>query len=456
MRVDLVHFQPYSGAGDSFIYVLTGVLFLLAIISFIKSRFDVLNPSFIYSICFAGCCTLAACYTQLWDMPMHFNTAMIIIVMSMLFIVGSGLAEFCCRKPVYKSDGAAEQIKGFYISWPAWLFFLVLLLCFVYFSYMEFLSAASQVTRETEFTKMLGPFIKGLAHHDIALSRWNAYRFRFANGLAYLSVLAVWVNLMAHRYKEIMKWGCFVILFIPFMILTGGRQQFMYMVMFAMISFFLVYRRTHSRKALGKDLVVIGLGIAAFLFCFLGIGLINGKIGAGTGFIKVLVHYAGTNISAFDVYINEMVMPDTQYIGAITLDPIYLFLSNHGFDVPRFYQYIPLFTVLGPVDTNVYTAFYRYIHDFGYLGCGMVMFLLGFFYTFLYRQIYRHGLKNWMILVYASIAYPLFLMGREERFFNEILTTSKISFILGVLILYKFFEFFSERRSKENEFTGNH
>lgn len=44
------------------------------------------------------------------------------------------------------------------------------------------------------------------------------------------------------------------------------------------------------------------------------------------------------------------------------------------------------------------------------------MFLMGFFYTFLYRQLYHYGLKNWMILIYASIAYPIFLIGREERF----------------------------------------
>ena len=106
-----------------------------------------------------------------------------------------------------------------------------------------------------------------------------------------------------------------------------------------------------------------------------------------------------------------------------------------------------MFTAFGPVTTNVYTAFYRYINDFGDFGCVLVMFLLGFFYTFFYRQIYRHSLKNWMILIYASIAYPIFLIGREERFFNEILTTSKISFIVCLLILYKFFEFLNERRS---------
>ena len=256
-------------------------------------------------------------------------------------------------------------------------FFIVLLLSFAYLSYAEFLTATSRVTTETEFTKMLKPFINGLAHQQIIMSRWNSYRFRFANGMAYLSILAVWINIMAHQYKKVIKWSCFILLFIPFMILTGGRQQFMYLVMFAMVSFFLVYRNSHrGRSMLSQELMIIGIALVAFLFCFLGIGVINGKIGFNTSFLNVLVHYAGTNISAFDVYINEMVMPDTRYIGTTTLDPIYIFLNNHGFDVPRFYQYITLFTAFGQVTTNVYTAFYRYIHDFGYLGCGMVMLLL--------------------------------------------------------------------------------
>ncbi|WP_152442119.1 hypothetical protein [Megasphaera sp. BL7] len=85
MSIEFTFFQPSFGATDSFIYVLTAVLLLLSIISFVKSKFDVLNPSFIYSICLTGCCTLAALYTRTWDLPMHFNSALIIMGM-FLFI----------------------------------------------------------------------------------------------------------------------------------------------------------------------------------------------------------------------------------------------------------------------------------------------------------------------------------------------------------------------------------
>ncbi|OUO45675.1 O-antigen polymerase [Megasphaera sp. An286] len=450
MRVEFTYFQPYYGADNTFIYLLTAIIFLLAIISFVKSKFDVVHPSFIYCICLAGCCTLAALYTKMWNLPMHFNTAAIIIVMSMLFLGGGCLAEFCCCTDKYASVQESVIFRGFFISWSIWLLFLGILVYFAYLNYTDFLQVARLVTNEKEFSKMLGPVINGFAHQEIKLSRWNAYRLRFAMGMGYLSILAVWLNLMVHQYKEVMKWGCFVLLYIPFLVLTGGRQQFMYLIMFAMISFFMVYRKTHRlTSSVSKEFAVIGVAIVSFLFCFLGIGLVNGKIGADTSFLRVLAHYAGTNISAFDVYLNEMMIPDIPYIGSTTLIPLYGFLHAHGFDdLPVFSMYITLFTVFGPVTTNVYTAFYRYINDFGYFGCALVMFLLGFFYTFFYKKVCLHGLKNWMILIYSSIAYPIFLMGREERFFNEIFTTSKLSFIIGTLILYKFFEFLSKRRSK--------
>lgn len=447
MKIEFAYFQPLYGAENSFIYFLAIILFLLSVISFLRSNKDFLNPSFIYSICLTGCCSLAALYTNKWNLPMHFNTAVILISMSILFLVGGRIAEYCGLNRVTLLKRQPIVFNGFFIDSLAWLFFVLVLTFSLYLSYSEFISLAHQVTGATEIKNMLGPVINGLTHHDISFSRWHAYRLRFATCIAYISVLAVWLNIMTHQYKEVLKWGCFILLYVPFMILTGGRQQFMYLILYAMISFFLVYRKkSNILHSVGKEFAIIGAAIVIFLLCFLGIGVINGKIGVGTSFINVLVHYAGTNISAFDVYVNEMIVPDSQYIGTTTLDPIYGFLYNHGFDVPQFFQYIPLFTAFGPITTNVYTAFYRYIHDFGYLGCALIMFLLGFFYTLFYEQLYRDGLKNWMILIYASISYPIFLIGREERFFNEILTTSKLSFILGILILYKFFEFFNERR----------
>lgn len=435
------------GSENSFIYILTAILFFTTIITFIRNHLDILNPGFVFSLCLTGCCSLAAIYTQAWNLPMHFNTAMILIVMAGMFILGCELASFTVS--LDDTIKKFQILKPLTISWLAWIILAIFISYLLYLNYEEFLAVASQISDENNFTKMSSIVNNGINHHLIKLSRWNAYRLRFVTMMAYISVLGIWGNLFLKQYQECFKWGCFVLLYLPFMILTGGRQQFLYLILFSMVSFFLVYRKyTVTGNHLKKELIIIGIALLAFLVCFLGIGLVNGKISANANFFSILVHYAGTNISAFDVFINEMVVPDAQYIGTTTLDPIYSFLHDHGFNVPEFFQYITLFTVFRPVTTNVYTAFYRYILDYGYLGCALIMFLLGYFYNFLYKNLYKYGLKNWMILLYASIIYPIFLMGREERFFNEIFTTSKLSFCLGMLILYKIFEFLSERRSK--------
>lgn len=113
MRIEFTYFQPYYGAENSFIYLLTAILFLLAVISFIKGKYDVLNSSFVYSICLGGFCALAALYTEAWNLPMHFNTAVLLIVMSILFFMGSCLADFCCSSVKVSSGCLSKGPCGF-------------------------------------------------------------------------------------------------------------------------------------------------------------------------------------------------------------------------------------------------------------------------------------------------------------------------------------------------------
>lgn len=59
----------------------------------------------------------------------------------------------------------------------------------------------------------------------------------------------------------------------------------------------------------------------------MGLGVASGKVTLGMGMFRALAHYAGTNIAAFDVFINEMNIPSSQYIGANTLVAAQSFLN---------------------------------------------------------------------------------------------------------------------------------
>lgn len=455
MEIEFTYWMPQYGSENSFIYILTIILFLLAIISYLQNKMDILNPSFIFSICLASCCGLAALYTKKWNLPMHFNTAMIIIIMAISFILGSSVAKYCTffiskdKKFTNKDSFQTVQELQFSLPWLIWLGLGSAMVFFAYISYCEFIEMASRVTEERQFSKMIYPVLDGLAHGTITWGRWNVYRMCIANCIAYLSLFGMWVNLFKHQYNEFIKWSILLILYIPLLILTGGRQLFLYLTLFGMISLFLLYRKNNNgRINFRKEFLIAFFTLTLFLCLFVGVGILNEKIGTDTKLLKVLVHYTGTNISAFDVWLNEITIPDTVYIGTTTLSHIYGMLYRHGFGVPYFFQYNTLFTYMGPVTTNVYTAFSRYIQDYGYLGSIIVVFLLGYSYTYFYRWILLKGLKPWMILVYAAIAYPLFLMGREERFLNEIISTSNIRFLICLLALYKGIEYLNRRKDE--------
>jgi oligosaccharide repeat unit polymerase len=121
----------------------------------------------------------------------------------------------------------------------------------------------------------------------------------------------------------------------------------------------------------------------------------------------------------------------------MTLNAVNAIVNHFGFDIPKGVTYIPLFVDFGSITTNVYTALMRYISDYGFLGCGIILFLLGFGYTFFYELISLSNYKDWMVLLYAFVSYPIFLIAREERFFNEILASRTVYTFIIMMVFYK-------------------
>jgi oligosaccharide repeat unit polymerase len=438
-----------SGSGYSFIYILLLVILLLTVFCFLYSKFDILYPPFIGTASFACCISLAALYTSTWNLPMHFNTAIILIFMIGLFIFGGLLATKTTEKVKTKKSVLTYRTSlNKYTDIPLsfWLFMVVLLSVNLYINYKEFLNLASNVTSNQSLLKMLSPVTNGIAQGKIEFSKLFFYNLIFAKAVSYTSVLFLWYSFLNKRYYSCFKWAILILMYFPFIFLTAGRQLFLYFILFSFISLILVLRKEKVIKRNITEILIILFSFFGFLLFFLGVGILNGKINSDLGFLRVIVHYAGINISAFDIYINEMNIPDSNYIGLMTLSPINAIVNHFGFDLPLGIGYIPLFTDFGGVTTNVYTALMRYIFDYGFLGCGIIMFLLGFGYTLFYELIVVENYKNWMVLLYSFISYPIFLLAREERFFNEILASRTVYTFVIMIIFYKLVKTFCRVR----------
>lgn len=431
---------PTYGSSNSFVYYLFFIVFLLSIICFIFSKYDILYPPLVATTSFMCCIGLAALYTNIWNLPMHFNTAIVITCMISLFIFGGILATKFINKVKIRNDiCVTKPIPGMgCIPAKFWLLLILFLLFCLYSNYKEFIVLAGKVTKSCNFSEMLFPVTNGIAQGTIKFSKLFSYKLLFAKSISYTSIIFFWHNFLDKKYLNCLKWGCLVCLYFPFILLTAGRQLFLYFILFSLISLIMILRKKKIIHKGFQEVSIVLFAFLGFLLFFLGTGLLNGKINADLGLFRVLVHYAGTNISGFDVYLNEMIIPDTPYIGLLTLSPLTAILNHFGLNYPTGMAYIPLFTVFGNVSTNVYSALFRYIIDYGFLGCGIIMFLLGFGYTLFYEYIAFKNYKNWMVMLYSFISYPIFLLGREERFLNEIFTTWTVYTFIIMICFYQF------------------
>jgi oligosaccharide repeat unit polymerase len=149
----------------------------------------------------------------------------------------------------------------------------------------------------------------------------------------------------------------------------------------------------------------------------------------------IISNYIGQSIPLLNDFILHPRPPDV-YFGENTLFGIYSFLRKLGFDYPFFYAPYD-FTVLGDLRGNVYTIIRRYLEDFGYFGLFFLMFSLGFFYSSLFFMVRKR--KDLLLLLYASIFFPIVEIVIEERFFMSVVSSGMVYNFVTISFFYYLF-----------------
>lgn len=222
------------------------------------------------------------------------------------------------------------------------------------------------------------------------------------------------------------------------MIFTTGRMAMMSFVIFIFVLGTFLYQKSKSytKKSAYNTLIFFVVAGILFVTFFLLMGFFTGKIASENHTISmILAHYAGVSLPAFDKAIHT-VYTDNGFVGSHTLLGIYRILSRIGIDVPSVDIFLP-FVKFNGIDTNVYTAEWRYYRDFGIFGMSAIMWILGATYTFFYNCLKYGNLSSFFFILYASVSFPLFLSSIDERFFLDLFGTA-IFYNIGLLLIMKY------------------
>lgn len=401
-------------------------------------RGDILQPSILFCGTMTFSAFMASIYADKWSLPFSVDAFFLLTLALFMFSLGD---IFCTLKGFSKkSIQPLTEHKRYDMNNLVLIIILFIMAVFVYSTARELYSLSLHFGNNDGYMGMIKSLRPAIEAQKIQLSRWVNYRQVFALSVAAVSVYAFLYNVIYSKAKiRDFKFLLPVIMYIPFTIMTTGRMAMMTFVIFFFILTAMLYQKKYiysyqSKKRVVAFIIIISIACVAF---FLMMGNLTGKVSNQNHTAPmILAHYVGLSLPAFDVAIHSFSV-NTGDIGSTTLLGLYRILSRVGVDLPRVNIFLP-FVHFNGIDTNVYTAEWRYFKDFGFWGMCAIVWLLGSVYSFMYNVIKYNIKSNCLFMIlYAMIAFPLFLSSIDERFFLDLIGTPIIYDILLVWIMEK-------------------
>lgn len=278
----------------------------------------------------------------------------------------------------------------------------------------------------SELWQIVSYFRKASAHGEYRLSRNIVLMNSFSRYIAYMFIFMILYNKIIARKKVNPLYFLPILSWFPSSTLSGARGSYLCMTCFTFVVFVVLYQSRHtmnitSMKTILKYAIV---AFAVLLVVFQSVGTLK-RSGANEDVMEHIAKYAGFSIPAFSQYV-ENPWPEDKYFGEYTLNRVYSILNGVGLaHVKTTDRVLPMTNLPGGIIANVYTAFLRYVQDYGAIGFLAIMFLVSLVYSFAKWFVYKRGSALWLIL-YATFLYPVPQMSVEEMLFNELISTSLI------------------------------
>ena len=347
------------------------------------------------------------------------------VIGSLMFSIGS----HCSSNNLggYGNIMTSRKIRTDNLSW--WLIALIIAIC-LYNQYRIFLELAGGED-----------FARGLVIVRTLMSIENdevygVYKYGYSIAVGALLLLQTFIikNRPSFFYISMFVFYFFVALFTA--ILSTGRGNVSYIFVLLGLVYILCGKKNQINRRLFKALGLVSL--ITFLI-FWVMGNLMGKAGDNAiDAISDILDYQFSPLLALSVYLES--------------HPITIFGHEYGSNTFRFF--ISLLSFIGlhdkppslvqefvnvPQSTNVYTAYFNYIKDFGWLGVTVISFLLGLLHGILFRWSMRDKNNDFALYILAISYMPLLYSLGGEAYFS----------LLSIWIQYFLIGIFLTQRNKK-------
>lgn len=413
---------------------------------------DYANPAIIYSIIWLVASVFTVFYSLRWGGPLSGITVAVIVLGNLMFIFGILMSSGLIAAQSSKRLDLRTNIK---VNNLSFILILGLLFFIVRYVYADLVYLASQAKQDMNGVFKIIELARQITtNYDFATSRLslNLLRINYAIGIVffYFFCEALFTQKGQLFYKG--KLILISILSLGVSLLSTGRTELLGLISgYGMIymlfySNYLAWSDSRYSRKLVSVLIKLGIGFL-LLFMLVGNFVLNRIDGEGyLGTVDNLIKYLGSPIQALDYYLTHSdFYPANTVFGQNTLIAIYGSLRSLGLVDFVLTPFLPVVNFNGD-RTNVYTIYFYFVKDFGYLSAAVIQFVYGFFYGSLYYIIKKVRFTPMWIITFALLTYSLVISFFQETLLS--LLTTHINRIIYAFIIYFGIKLLSKIRVK--------
>ena len=408
-------------------------LLFITFFNLIISEMDYFNPGVVFNFMFTLYALLCCIVDSITGLEINNSMTLIIVLAgAWLFSIVNIISKKTVKKGVIEDQVSNVKIGKAWIIGGIIIEVIVLLFMYKYVNdFAAIYGVGGKISEKLSFYDTITKFN---SEYKLKMPWYVSIGNLVGRSISYIALYVFIKNFVFCKKIDIDLVIIVIIYFIGS--LMGGRTEALRIVTAAIFLWYYFYKRKNGWKK-GSVKIAIRMGIIAVLIV-VGFSMMRGILGRTTyDPVKVVFGYMGAPLKNFDTFLSNPQKSISGIWGAMTFTKFINWLGSK-FDIKSWiyvsdqpFLYFKEFRM-----GNVYTTYYNFYYDFGFIGCVILMSIIAIYYCYTYRKIKAKKSKekkiDFQIIVYSYLFNDLIMLPFSSRFYETIVN---INFIRLIIIL---------------------
>ena len=430
------------------IYTLLVTLIIFLIISYYFFDRKIISPPVVLNAVYVFSTICAIYNVKKWGIDLHANTYCVITGGNLIFMAISYIIHLYYKKKHLnknQEDYKTIGLKYIELSYSKIIIYTLIVCVFSIIYGYSILKLAKGYNNTNDYAELMTAYRRNTSYGEDSLPAWLMRLFLIISASIYMITYVFVNNIICNKKKK--KNYILLIPIVIFLVATlmGAERAdclnlFVYILT---ISYLLLSKKENTIRKINNKYVKRGVvAVSLFLILF---SVSKGLVGRTDDYdtMYYITFYAGGSIQLLDMFLQDPTYPT--YIGEEVFRGFRNKLSKYGI--------VENTSKIGHLEFrhshrvnigNVYTAYRKYIHDFGYFSIIPFQLCLAVFYGIWYEKIKYRKIRDNIdisVILFVYMFIPLVKHSIQEGFYSTYLVNLPIIFIYMIIWKYYFVDF---------------